>query len=373
MNGFQKISQSDEKSSDQAISFAILTDAGAPLMKESYYPYIQTVEVIHELNMPAMFRIRIRPSTSDEPFWEILEYKLFHLGMEIQIGQYVDMEFQQIILGQVTAIEPIIEPDSNSGTGVMSFEIRGFDGMHRLRFGTKSKVYHEKTDGDIVSEIAQEWNLTPEVVDTKLKYDTVYQYNESDFDFLRHRVNRIRHELIVEKNVLKLREPAEKGEPVSTEYVYRENLHDFRITLGYNVTGVGSKVVGWDVKNKEVIEGVAESGSKGNIADMGAAKYGNDLTEEGFPSAINTTVSSEPVKDKNEAEALAKAHFGNFVSQSVTGRGSLKGNIELLAGRLMKIGGMDRFSGNYYITKSEHVFSSGTGHTTRVEVRRVGI
>jgi len=54
---------------------------------------------------------------------------------------------------ETTSIEP------SFGKGISAIEIRGYDRLHRLRFGKKRRTFTNMKDSDIISTIAGDWDL----------------------------------------------------------------------------------------------------------------------------------------------------------------------------------------------------------------------
>src|SRR5262245_4284883 len=117
----------------------------------------------------------------------------FGATVEVEIGATQD-EAKPVFKGEAVAIEPAWRDNGES-----QVTIRAFNRLHRLTRGKKSRTFVKMTDSDIVNKVAQDWGLTAECSsDVAIKYDHIYQHNQTDFEFLKVRAARINYELRVD-------------------------------------------------------------------------------------------------------------------------------------------------------------------------------
>jgi phage protein D len=97
---------------------------------------------------------------------------------------------------------------------VPSLTVRGFDRLHRLMRGRKSRTFVKQKDSDIVSKIVQDAGLTADATDSRVTYEHVYQHNQTDWEFLRVRAQRIGYEILaVDKRCSSARSPTTGPRP----------------------------------------------------------------------------------------------------------------------------------------------------------------
>lgn len=77
---------------------------------------------------------------------------------------------------------------------------------------------------------------------------------------------------------------------------------------------------------------------------------------------------NEQVKDKTEADRLAKKKLREKNKEAYTGSLTLMGNFYLVAGLVIEMKGFGKFDGNYIIVKAEH--QVGAAYTTSIDIRR---
>ncbi len=322
---------------------------------------IESVRFEEELNTASMFVLKLSTSYFEKGAWQYIDLKDFSLGSEVKLYMGMD-DLVLMIVGEITSLKPSFSESSST------IEIRGYDRLHRLRFGRKSRTFTELKDSAIVSKIASNWELSAKAEDTRTVQPYICQNNQSDLEFILQRAKRIRYEVFVDNKTLHFRVPKEDG-PASMTFVYRIDLIEFAVELSARYEGDEVVAQGWDFKKKAQISAKAKKGNE--ISKMDAKDTGTDMTRSAFGRSSSSIVG-EPLVDVSDAEKLAIARYNTHLSESVTGEGKCAGVPELRAGNTIEVKGIDRFSGIYYVTSTSHTIDS-SGYNTSFRVRRVGV
>lgn len=354
---------------------------------------ILEVFVEESLHLPAMFVLKIL--NSDERTGEaekLLGYeKYFNMGDTIKIGFAVtkqdyasedDIENSHLIDGEITAIE-----GNFIAKGRAEIVVRGYDVSSRLQRGRYTKSFQEMSDSDIVKKIAKldEVNIDiGQVDDSGPIHDHVFQTNQTNMEFLRERAARIGFELFVQDNKLNFRKPPSSCE--DNDLLKMKWSKDFtsfktRVTSAEQVRVV--EVRSWDYKNKKLISELADSES-GHVptetvnGQGSSASTALELFQElpfNKPETPKMTVVDQPILSSNkvfnpkEAETTAQALFDELAGEFVYADGEGPGNPNIRPGRVIKVEEMgDRFSGEYYVTETQHWYIKGI-YITRFSVR----
>ncbi|WMW25087.1 contractile injection system protein, VgrG/Pvc8 family [Methanolobus sediminis] len=322
---------------------------------------VESVIFEEELNTASMFILKLATSDFEKGGWQHVDLKDFHLGSEIKLYMGMD-DLVLMIAGEVTSLKPTFSESFST------IEIRGYDRLHRLRFGTKRRTFVDVKDSDIASSIAGEWGLSAKVEDTGTVHPHIYQNNQNDLEFILQRAKRIRYELFVDDRTLHFRSPKE-SDPASLVLEYRVDLEEFSADLSARYEGDEIVVQGWDyIKKKQVS---ATSKSERSMSTMNVKNNGTNMTESAFGKFSSYIVDEHPV-DNFDAEKLAVARYNKHLVGSVTGDGKCTGIPKLRAGNTIEIKGIGRFSGTYYVTSTSHVIDY-SGYKTSFKVRRGGI
>ncbi len=323
---------------------------------------VEGVTVEDEINLPAMFSIKLNMVDSKNGKWRGIDLKTFKPGDKIAVSIGLD-KAEPIVSGEITSLE--LNLCSHS-----ILEIRGYDLLHRLRMGTRNKVFTKKKDSEIASEIAKEHGLSPQVEDTKTIYPYVFQNNLSNYEFLLKRAAYLDYELYTDdKKMYFVKSRAVKA-PDLPDFTYKKDYEE--LTLELRTLTRGSKVVvrGWDIKEKKEMEATAKKGDE--TTKMDGKESGFDISSKAIEESP-AAVWVENLIDLSEAQSAAKAAYNSLLKEFITGQGKCYGNPLVRAGKSVKLLGIDeRFSGSYYIVSTIHNIDK-SGYMTTFKVKRTGI
>jgi phage protein D len=323
---------------------------------------VESVQFEEEINTASMFVIKLSTPEFYTGAWRFIDLESFSLGSEVKL--YMGMgKLVSMIVGEITSLEPSFR------VGSSTIEVRGYDRLHRLRFGRNRRTFVDMKDSEIASQIASERGLSADLKDTGTKHPYLFQNNQSDLEFLLYRAKRIRYEVFVNDKTLYFR-PAQENDSVSMFLEYRVDIDDFSVKLSARYEGSEFVVRGWDFMKKEPLSAKAQKGNE--ISLMSAKESGMKMTESAF-GAFSSAMVDEYLVDTADAEKVAIARYNTQLVESVTGEGRCAGIPELRAGKTIEIKGVGRrFSGTYYVTATTHSIDDG-GYYTSFKVRRAGV
>lgn len=322
---------------------------------------IDEVTVEEEINLPAMFSIKVNSVDFEKGDFRGIDLTDIKPGDVVTIFMGID-KAEKIMVGEVTAL------DAEFGN-YSTITVRGYDRLHRLRFGRKRRTFTEVKESDIASTIASDAGLTPSADDSGTTLPYVLQSNESDFDFLRSRAARIGYELMVDDKTLYFRKSKE-SETAGLTLAYGQDLDTFSVRLTVLTEGSTVDVRGWDVIGNQEIVASATSGDE--TTKMDGKESGFALSESSI-AASTTARIEDSIIDATHAEQIAKGHYNALLKDFISGDGRCSGNNAIRAGKTIKVTGIGtRFSGTYYVTSTTHTFNK-EGYHTQFKVKRTGI
>ncbi|NET62107.1 MAG: phage late control D family protein, partial [Symploca sp. SIO2E6] len=152
-----------------------------------------SVTVSEDLEVPSMFELELVSWDLAKEEFTWVDDKLFEVGNEVEIQMGYDKDVKTVIVGEITGLEPEFTQDANP-----ILIVRGHDLRHRLLRGSQTKSFVNMKDSDIASQIARAKGLKPKVKDSKVKQEYVLQHNQTDWEFLQVRAERIGYEVVVE-------------------------------------------------------------------------------------------------------------------------------------------------------------------------------
>lgn len=236
------------------------------------------VEVDDSLHIPDMFTLQVRDA---QLAWA--DSDLLKIGQEVEILAKAagdDQQPRRLLIGEITSVEP----DYPYGSAPVVV-VRGYDRAHRLHRGKKTRSFVQMTDSDIVTKIAREYGLKPDVDNTTEVHEYILQNNQSDFEFIMERARRLGYTFLVDDRSLLFKKPGSlPGETVDLEYGATLRQFQPRMTTASQFKEVVVK--GWDPVNKRDIIGRAGStgagpggGGGGLLGGLAGAAAGSAASE----------------------------------------------------------------------------------------------
>ncbi len=324
------------------------------------------MEVTQDLNGLGSFTLSFNagdPHTGDIKW---ADADIFREGSEIKIKAGFHGPLPELFIGEVTGLEPEFP-----GRGPVLLAVRGLDRMFRLGFAHKTRAFNKMKDSDIASQIAGDWSLTPDVEDTPVTHEYLFQNNQTDFEFLLQRARHTGYEVKVEGKRLIFRKPRETGSKIMT-LTYGESLLSFfpRLSL---LTQVSEVVVQfWQAKDRKSIK--ASAGSSAIRSTMGGQTTGVALIERTVGEKASQVIVRESAQTPEEAEALAGGLLNDLAFDYITGEGSCMGAPEIRPGTVLELKGLGkRFSGSYYVTSVTHSLLVRRGYITTFSANRSAV
>jgi len=340
-------------------SFDILVNGTSlPLQTAAH---VASVVVEQDVDLPGMFSFQLTGSDDQKQAVPWVDETAFAIGNAVEIKLGYGDQVDTLIKGEVVGIEP-----SFSIARLAQLQVRGFDRLHRLTRGLKSRTYADQKDSDIASKIATDAGLTADAEDSSVTHKHVYQHNQSDFEFLLQRAGRIGYEISVDDTQLRFRKRA-NGESAVLSLAQGQGLLEFNARLSSASQATEVFVRGWSIKDKKELVGHASSGDAGS---MGGQQTGPVAVESVF-GASQTFYLDEPTENQAEADQVAKARLERLALNFVTGDGRCQGRTDLRPGIVIELQNLGtRFSGSYYVTAAEHRYTKRNGYVTIFKARR---
>lgn len=322
---------------------------------------LRSVRVSEDVDAPSMFALEFATWDLAKEKLTWVDDSLFDVGTEVEVQLGYDNSLKTIITGEITGLEP----EFTQGAPPI-LVVRGHDLRHRLLRGSRTKSFVKMTDSDIASDIARARGLNPKVKNSGVKQEYVIQHNQTDWDFLQSRADRIGYEVLIDQKTLYFQPRRIDSEKVLT-LIFEENLSEFFPRLSTLTQVESVEVRGWLPKDKEETISKAATGKEGS--KMGGQTTGPKAVEA-FGKSVGTIVS-QPISTKAEADQIAEGLLKNTAIDYITAEGTCAGNPSLRIAQVIEIKGVGkRFSGLYYVTATEHYYSQNDGYSTSFTVRR---
>lgn len=290
-----------------------------------------------------------------------LDRQKLDFGKELVIKLGDDPIFE----GKITAIEAHYLEDAAPEITVLAE-----DRLQDLRMTRRTRTFEQASDADVISQIASEHSLTPEVHVTGPTHEVIAQLNQSDLAFLRERARAVDAEVWVEGSTL-FAKPRSSRDGSAVKLQHGKELLELSVIADLAEQRSRVTVSGWDVAAKEAIDEQAEKSAIS--AELGSDTWGPEILGRAFKDRDEVIVHRVPLT-ASEARARAEAELRMRARRFVVGRGRAQANAELRVGKLVELAGIGGlFEGKYYLAEVRHVFEGAKGIRTEFIAERPGL
>lgn len=324
---------------------------------EEFMDDVIEIVVDSSLYLPEMFTILLQDSQ-----FKWVDSTMVKPGKAVEIAAQAGEEAGggragTLMEGEIAALEP-----SFSAEGKTTMLIRGYNKVHRLHRGRKSRTFLKTTDGDLVRKVATGAGMTAVVDSTAIVHDYVLQNNQTDMEFLQTRADRLGYKVFAAGSKLYFKKgDASMGS--GPTLAFGDQLRSFRPVLAATHQVDEVVVMGWDPAKKVAIKGQASP----TIKQGGISSTGGQEAKSAFSQA-ETVVVNHPVTSINEANALAQGLAHDVGSEFIQAEGVCLGHPGVKAGHTITINGVgQRFSGTYFVTSAVHILNE-RGYETQFTI-----
>lgn len=335
-----------------------IIEVGGKKLAEAVDRQIVSVTVIDRLRMPDAFVI-----VFGDQDHKVLGDAGFKVGSKVKISTTAPGgdSPKELISGEVTSIEA--EYDLLGARAV----VRGYDLMHRLSAGRKTKTWSNVTYADVVQEIVAAAHLDAQMDSSGGTLEHVIQGNVSDLDFLYQLGHRVGFDVTIEDKTLHFKKPtkastapkaSDADDDKPTNLRWGKRLLEFRARMSAVAQVSDVKVRGWNVKDRKAVIGEAKAETDTTKLSMSPAQLADAVGGE------TLTVTDRPIDDQSAAEDLAKAIAHQVASAAYEATAIVIGSPELKAGVAVPVSNVDpALVGNWVISTARHEFGSGAYRT----------
>ncbi len=326
------------------LSVLVLID-GAEIAKTFF---LVSVEVVKEINKIPYARVVLHDGDTRTQKFVASEDAKFEPGkeMEIKVGHGPGKE-SSIFKGVI--VEHGIRHSSYGGSTLV---LKCKDKALKLTVGRKNKVFLEKKDSDIISELVSADGLSADVEATTATHKKLIQYFSTNWDFIQARADANGLVTIINDGAISIKKPtvSEKSELIIS---YGKDLveMDLNIDSTYQYTEI--KASHWD-QAKQALE--KTDGKKPTVNAHGAlnsAKIGKVIEPK------NTVITS-PEVTKAVIQSWADSVYQRGHLSRVRGTIKFYGSSKAVVGKTIELFGLGaNFVGDGYVSKVTHTIERG--------------
>lgn len=231
-------------------------------------------------------------------------------------------------------------------------------GIRRANRTLQPKAYENMMLSDIVKIIAARLKLTVSGSIKPIKIQRITQYQERDVEFLTRLARQYGHTFkIVDKKLVFTRND-ELSQQEAVLVMQPENLLSIRIRDLIKGAPDKAVITGYDAKKKRAIR--AERKTK-PLRPKARRKT----------SADTLKITQSKGESQAETNARADAALQDAQEERCAGNITLFGNALLVAGQVIELQRIGKFSGRYLVKQARHDYSQSRGYITDLEIKMV--
>jgi len=319
---------------------------------------------IHE-DVQGLYRCEARfgnwgPKNNDNDFL-YFDRKKLDFGKQFQ----VKVEQDVIANGRISAIEANF-PEGEPPEITVLVEDRFQD----LRMTRRTRVFDNASDSDVMTSIANDHGLQPNINVTGPTYKVLTQVNQSDLAFLRERARAIEVELWMDDTTLNA-QPRSARTAAPIKMAYGADLISFNATADLAGQRTSVTVSGWDVAGKSALK--YEAADSVISGELNGDDSGISILQSAFGARKENLAHAVPLNSQ-ETQSVAEAFLKMSARRFVVGRGVAQGNAKLRVGCTVELSAVGPlFNGKYYVCESHHTFENASGYRTGFTAERPGI
>jgi phage protein D len=274
----------------------------------------------------------------------------------------VRLEDTTLFAGHITAIEGTF-PDGHAPEVTVLVEDRFQD----LRMTRRTRTFAEMSDADVISQIANDHGLTPDVDISGPTHKVLAQLNQSDLMFVRERARAVDAELWLDGRTLNAKAHARRGGD-RLRFGYGNELIEWTVLADLAHQRSSVAVTGWDVAGKSALSELADDGAVNG--ELGDGDSGASILQTALATRKETVAHGFPLAS-DEARARAEAIFRRRARRFVRGRGIAQTDGKLHVGATVQLDGLGPlFSGDFYVVEAIHRFDGKQGMRTEFTAER---
>ena len=326
------------------LSVLVLVD-GAEIPKTFF---LVSVEVVKEVNKIPFARVVLHDGDTRTQKFAASEDAKFEPGKEVEIKAGYGPGTESTLYKGVIVEHGI----RHSAYGGSSLVLKCKDKALKLTVGRKNKVFLEKKDSDIISELVSADGLSADVEATTATHKKLIQYFSTNWDFIQARADANGLITIINDGAISIKKPtvSEKSELIIS---YGKDLveMDLNIDSTYQYTEI--KASHWD-QAKQALE--KTDGVKPTVNAHGAL----DSAKIGAVIEPKNTVITSPEVTKDVIQAWADAVYQRGHLSRLRGTIKFYGSAKAEVGKTIELFGLGaNFVGDGYVTKVTHFIERG--------------
>lgn len=244
------------------------------------------------------------------------------------------------------------------------------DRFQDLRMTQRTRTFADVSDSDVMSRIASDYGLQPNIDASGPTYKVLAQVNQSDLSFLRERARSIDAEIWLDDRNLYCKARGKRNNG-TVKLNYGAELREVTVIADLAGQRTSISVNGWDVSGKSAM--TYEAKEQVVSGELNGDSSGISILKSAFGARKEALAHTVPLSSR-EAQAEAEAVMRMTARRFVVAHGMAQADAKLRVGTYVDMQGLGPlFSGKYYLAHVKHVFDGTQGFRTEFTAERPGI
>jgi phage protein D len=244
------------------------------------------------------------------------------------------------------------------------------DRFQDLRMTRRTRTFDNATDSGVMTSIAKDHGLQPNINLNGPTYKVLVQVNQSDLAFLRERARAIEAELWMDDTKL-YAQPRSSRTAAPVKLAFGGELLSFTALADLAGQRTTVTATGWDVASKSGLS--FQAGDSVISNELNGDASGISILKSAFGDRKENLAHAVPLNSQ-EAQSVAESFMKMSARRFVVGRGNAQGNAKLKVGVTVELSALGPlFNGKYYLSEVHHTFDSALGFRTQFTAERPGI
>jgi Rhs element Vgr protein len=304
--------------------------------------FVRSIDIIKEINKIPSATIVIQDGEPSKQIFAESEKAMFKPGaaVEVKVG-YGTGNVKSVFKGVVVELGARLSTLNGS-----SLVLKCKDKALKMTLGRKNKMYFDKKDSEIISEIVGEDGLSVDVTASAAKHKKIVQHACTNWDFVLARADINGYVTIVEDGKLSIKKPA--FDPSNVLVSYGNDMVEMNLTVDSTHQLTESVAKSWNHTTGKLDEGKGSKPTVNKQGDLDSAAL-SSVTSPKDLMQTNADVSAEALKP------WADAVWQRRALSRIRGTVTFYGADAAVVGKTIELFGQGkRFTGQGYISKVRH-------------------
>ncbi len=310
--------------------------------------HLISITITHEVNRIPTAKLVFADGDVSKQSFDASNLDTFAPGAEIEIQCGYHSQEEPLFKGLVIRHGLKSKSEGSSFLTVVCKDL-----AVKMTIGHNSQYFNDTKDSDVLEELIKKHGLTADVEATSEKFESIVQYQSTDWDFLLMRAELAGMLVFVEAGTVTLKKP-DPAQAAKQAFIYGATILDFEAELDAERQYQATSTAGWDQSSQKLV--------KVEGADPGFPEQGNvtasDLASVVAPKDFHLHHTGKITE--GELQSWSDSLMARSRLAKIRGRMTSQGFAGIAVGDVVELQDVgERFNGNAYVSAIRHDITQG--------------